>query len=230
MAHATLPGEPPIELILRRSARARRITLRVSALDGRVTLSVPKRVPDREALDFARQKEPWIRKHLAQQTAPQDVALGGHVMFEGRELPLVAAPGRSARVEGERMLVPMAAGMAAARVKAFLRLEAKTRLAGACAFYAKKLGVTHGKITLRDTRSRWGSCAASGNLMFSWRLVMAPPEVLDYVAAHEVAHLIEMNHSAAYWAVVASVFPNYQEQRDWLRVHGGRLHRYRFGD
>jgi hypothetical protein len=90
------------------------------------------------------------------------------------------------------------------------------------------LGRPYTRITLRDTRSRWGSCASSGALSYSWRLIMAPPEVLDYVAAHEVAHLAEMNHSAAYWAGVARLLPGYEAPRQWLRAHGAGLHRYRF--
>ncbi|MGR3434759.1 MAG: M48 family metallopeptidase, partial [Shimia sp.] len=83
---------------------------------------------------------------------------------------------------------------------------------------------------LRDTRSRWGSCSAAGGLNYSWRLVMAPPEVLDYVAAHEVAHLAQMNHSPRFWAEVAGLMPGYEAPRGWLRRHGADLHRYRFGD
>ena len=84
--------------------------------------------------------------------------------------------------------------------------------------------------TLRDTRSRWGSCTAKGDLMFNWRLILAPPPVLDYVAAHEVAHLAQMNHSPAFWAEVARLFPAHLEARRWLKTQGSHLHRYRFGD
>jgi predicted metal-dependent hydrolase len=85
------------------------------------------------------------------------------------------------------------------------------------------------QISLRDTRSRWGSCSAEGRLMYSWRLIMAPPSVLDYVAAHEVAHLVQMNHSEAFWAVVQGLYPGWQRQRDWLRHQGGALHVWDFG-
>ncbi len=85
------------------------------------------------------------------------------------------------------------------------------------------------RLTLRDTRSRWGSCTVDGGLMYSWRLAMAPPEVLDYVAAHEVAHLVEMNHAPAFWAVVRRLVPDYAPRRAWLKQHGQRLHAYRFG-
>ena len=95
--------------------------------------------------------------------------------------------------------------------------------------YAAKIGRRVTRVTLRDTRSRWGSCTAEGALMYSWRLVMAPPEVLRYVAAHEVAHLVEMNHSHRFWAVVEGLYPDWQAQRAWLHRHGGALHSLRFG-
>jgi predicted metal-dependent hydrolase len=92
------------------------------------------------------------------------------------------------------------------------------------------LGRRYTRLTLRDTRSRWGSCSATGALSYSWRLILAPPRVLDYVAAHEVAHLAQMNHSPAFWAEVARLMPDYESPRAWLRREGSALHRYRFGD
>jgi predicted metal-dependent hydrolase len=90
------------------------------------------------------------------------------------------------------------------------------------------LGRRFSRLSLRDTRSRWGSCSSRGGLSYSWRLILAPPDVLDYVAAHEVAHLAEMNHSPAFWALVARLCPGYQAPRGWLRREGAGLHRYRF--
>ena len=113
---------------------------------------------------------------------------------------------------------------------AFLKHEARTALAPAVDHHAASLGVTPARLTLRDTRSRWGSCTARGDLMFSWRLIMAPPEVLDYVAAHEVAHLVEMNHSRAFWDTVARTCPGFEEPRRWLKQNAEALHRFRFRD
>ena len=230
MGHATLPGNPPLEITLRRSARARRVSLRVSALDGRVTLSLPKSMKTAEALAFAEEKSDWIRGHLAKRLAEVRPEIGATIAYEGRELSIRAGQVRRAKVVENEVVVPDAPDMVAPRLKAFLKLAARNRLAEASTRYAALLGCHIGRITLRDTRSRWGSCTQNGDLMYSWRLIMAPPEVLDYVAAHEVAHLVEMNHSKAFWQVVASICPDYAAPRLWLRQHGHEMHRYRFDD
>ncbi|TCM88036.1 M48 family metallopeptidase [Rhodovulum steppense] len=230
MDSTRLPGDPPLEVALRRSARARRYSLRVSQLDGRVTLTLPRRAPIAEGLAFLREKEGWIRGHLAARPEDHAVALGGTVPFRGRALPIVAGTGRAPRLIDEALAVPGPAAGVAGRVQAFLRSEARAALVEAVARHAAALGRPHGRITLRDTRSRWGSCTSRGDLMFSWRLIMAPAQVLDYVAAHEVAHLAEMNHSPAYWAVVRRLMPDYAAPRSWLRANGAALHRVRFGD
>ena len=230
MGQVVLTGNPPIEINLRRSARARRISLRVSRHDGRVTLSLPNWTAEREALAFARQKEDWIRQNLDRCAPATVLALGSALPFEGSDRLVVAAEGRSVRLEPDRILVPGPTERHGARLRAFLQLAARDRLTAAVDRYAAEVRREVAGLTLRDTRSRWGSCTAQGRLMFSWRLVMAPPEVLDYVAAHEVAHLVEMNHSPAYWAVVGRICPDYADRRRWLRQHGGRLQAIRFGD
>jgi len=230
MTEHILSGDPPVPLLLRRSARARRISLRVSALDGRVTLTLPKRVAQQEALDFAESKSTWIRRQLAQYVPPSTVGAGSSVMIQGKETRIELGKLRKATLKGDTLWLPGSPEMAPARLKAYLKLRAKAELLACTSYYAAKVQRPVNRITLRDTRSRWGSCTSAGNLMFSWRLIMAPPEVLDYVAAHEVAHLVEMNHSDAYWAVVDDICPGYQAHRLWLRQNGARLHRYRFAE
>jgi predicted metal-dependent hydrolase len=149
---------------------------------------------------------------------------------EGRLLLLAPGAGRAVRVEGDSLLIPGDPAQAGARAGAFLRALARERLVAASDRYAAMIGRQVARVTLRDTRSRWGSCAQDGALMYSWRLIMAPASVLDYVAAHEVAHMQEMNHSAAYWAVVDRLYPGWQVQRKWLHAEGQALHQYRFGD
>lgn len=227
---ALLPGLPPLAITLRRSARARRFSLRVSRVDGRVTLSLPAWAREAEAMAFAREKEGWIRAALARMPTGRVIAMGGTVPVEGVELPIRPGTGRAPRIEGGTLLVPGDAERASVRVAAYLKVLARGRLQAACDRYAGALGRPYTRLTLRDTRSRWGSCAPDGALMFSWRLVMAPPAVLDYVAAHEVAHLAEMNHSPAFWAVVARLMPGYAAPRAWLKRHGHDLHAISFGD
>ena len=224
-----LPGFPPLDITLRRSARAKRFSLRVSRLDGRVTLSMPLRAREAEALRFAAEQEGWIRKTLAQMPGRRVVSLGDVVPVEGQMRRLVQGAGRSVRLEGEQLLVPGDPTQAGVRVGAFVKVLARDRLAAACDRHAARLGRSYTRLTLRDTRSRWGSCAHDGALMFSWRLIMAPPPVLDYVAAHEVAHLVQMNHSPAFWAVVDRLFPRWQVQRGWLHSEGQALHGFVFG-
>lgn len=229
MTRHVLPGDPPVEITLRRSARARRFSLRVSRLDGRVTLSMPARAREAEALGFAAEKAGWLRAVLGTAAAREAPAFGAVLPFEGRELELRPAAVRAVRVEGDALLAPADPRLLGARVAAFLKLAARQRLQAACEAHAAAVGRPIARITLRDTRSRWGSCTVDGALMFSWRLIMAPPEVLDYVAAHEVAHLVEMNHSDAFWAVVRRLMPAYERHRRWLKRNGAGLHRLDFG-
>lgn len=221
-------GQPPIEITVKRSARARRLSLRVSGVDGRVSLTVPNRSALSEAEGFLRDKERWIRKHLEQQPDVIAVTPGAVIPVEGVDRKIVETASRVVRLHPHWIEVPHGAQKTAPRIRAFVKTLARDRLAAASAHYAEMVGKPFGRITLRDTRSRWGSCTSEGNLMYSWRLILAPAEVLDYVAAHEVSHLVEMNHSDAYWSVVASVMPDYQRPRKWLRENGRALHRVVF--
>ena len=226
-----LPGDPPIALDIRPSARARRLSLRVSRLDGRVTLTLPHGASRRHALAFVEDKADWIRRHLADRPDLRRPMPGTTLPFRGTDHPIMTGPGRSVRLQDQTIEVPHRdPERTPARLMAFLKHEARAALAPAVDRHAASLGVTPTRLTLRDTRSRWGSCSARGDLMFSWRLVMAPPEVLDYVAAHEVAHLVEMNHSRAFWDTVARTCPGYEAPRRWLKDNAEALHRFRFRD
>jgi len=228
MSDPHLPGDPPIPLLLRRSAQAKRISLRISQLDGRVTLTMPKRLAEREALDFARSKEAWIRKHLDARGDDVLVGVGAELPLGGRAYTVQSGSGRRVQISADGIFVPGPPERAGKRLSAHLKELARDRLAGASDDYAALLGRSYARLSLRDTRSRWGSCTSDGGLMYSWRLIMAPPEVLDYVAAHEVAHLAQMNHSPAFWAEVTKIYGDYAAPRNWLRANGSTLHRYKF--
>lgn len=226
-----LPGPPPLCVSLRPSARARRLSLRVSGIDGRVTLSIPRAVAKAEALAFLREKEGWLRGAMARVPQPQSVRAGSEILLRGQRVTILEdAAMRRVTESGRALLVPADAGGARTgpRLETWFKASARAALFGASETYAAALGRRFTAISLRDTRSRWGSCTAQGRLMYSWRLIMAPPEVLAYVAAHEVAHLAHMDHSRAFWACVAGLMPDYQQHRQWLRAHGAQLHGYCF--
>lgn len=228
MAQIIELGHPPIKVNLRRSNRARRLSLRVSGLDGKVSLTLPDISTLEQAEAFLADKEAWIRKHIAQSVVTRPVALGRALPVEGRKRILTEGAGRRVSLTEECLIVPRGADQAANRARAFLKVLARDRLSEASEHYAQMLGRSFGKITLRDTRSRWGSCTSEANLMFSWRLILAPPKVLQYVAAHEVAHLAEMNHSPAFWAEVMRLMPDYKAPRTWLKKNGTQLHSFQF--
>ena len=223
---AVLPGSPPVEVHLKRSARARRFSLRVSRLDGKVTLSMPLRAREGEAMAFLRGHEGWLRETLEAmpESARRSVGLGTLIPVEGRELLLAPGTGRGIRPDGDRLLIPGDPASAGPRVAAWLKVLARDRLARASTHYAGLVGRTFSTLALRDTRSRWGSCSPDGRLMYSWRLIMAPSTVLDYVAAHEVAHLLEMNHGPRFWRLVLRHCPQTRSAQNWLKANSARVH------
>lgn len=216
---------------LRRHARARRYTLRVHGTDRTVVLTMPLRGSVREAKAFAERNGGWIAARLKR--LPEAVPLA-----DGCEIPLRGVPHRivhrGARgtvwtEAGDGMPLLCVAGdraHAARRLRDFLKREAKRDLEAASRHYAGELGVTVRRVSIRDQSSRWGSCTAAGVLSYSWRLILAPPYVLDYLAAHEVAHLVEMNHSPRFWRVVARVCDHVERAKKWLDTSGNDLHRY----
>jgi predicted metal-dependent hydrolase len=193
-----------------------------------VTLTMPKRASEARARAFAEEKAGWIRQRLAERPDEVHVDLGTSLPVLGQTLTVARGDRSGILMDDSRIEVSRRSRSVPATVQGLLRAAAKVELAAASDRFAQSLGRAYTGITVRDTRSRWGSCSADGALMYSWRLILAPPEVLAYVCAHEVAHLAEMNHSARYWAVVERLWPGYRDHRAWLRQNGEKLHRYRF--
>lgn len=229
MVRALRAGASGIEVRLRHHARARRMVLRVGQAGAHAaTLTLPPGVPLAAAEAFLHDQQDWLRRQIDRGPVRVAVGPGTAIPFGDGTLQIRQTPGRQLRREGDVLLVPGPARMVPGRVAGFLRESARAACAGGVTRQAARLGRVPGRISLRDPRSRWGSCTSRGDLMFSWRLAMAPVRVLDYVVAHEVAHLAELNHSARFWAVVADLCPDHAGPRDWLRRNGAGLHAFDF--
>lgn len=217
---------------LRRHSQARRYTLRVHAASRDVVLTMPPRGSVRQAREFAQKNGAWIAARLRR--LPDSVPFA-----HGTRLPLRGVDHRIDHRRGERgtvwiepnggepqLCVAGAAPHVPRRVRDYLKREAKRDLEAASRAAAQALGVTIKRVSVRDQSSRWGSCSSTGVLSYSWRLILAPTFVLDYLAAHEVAHVIEMNHSRRFWRLVEKICPDMGRAKAWLDAHGADLHRY----
>jgi predicted metal-dependent hydrolase len=226
--------EGAIHLVrLRRHRQARRYTLRVIAVTREAVLTMPPRGSFREAREFAEKHRAWIAARLGR--LPKAAPFIPGTEFPLRGLTHVIVHRRGARGTvwtetdrlGNNLLCVVGGGEhLPRRITDYLKREAKRDLERAVARYAERLGVAVRRISVRDQASRWGSCSTTGALSFSWRLVLAPRHVLDYLAAHEVAHLLEMNHSGRFWRLLGRLCPDMQRAKAWLDVHGTDLHRY----
>jgi len=222
----------PAPLEVRASSRARRLTLRVDPARELVQVVAPPGVGDAEVKRFVGRHLEWVMKRLAAIPPRFPFVPGAVLPILGRAHTLRHDPalGRTARLvegpDGPLLLVGGEAAFVPARTLAFLKAEAKRQLADRARDKAALIGARVMAVTVRDTRSRWGSCSTTGRLSFSWRLLLTPEPVFDYVVAHEVAHLREMNHSPRFWALCASLTPEVEGPRAWLKANGARLHRY----
>jgi predicted metal-dependent hydrolase len=225
--HLMLEGRA-VPLVVRRSRRARRITLRVDQRRDSVALVLPWRGSEAEGLRFAAAKAGWLLARLDE--LPPKVAFrdGNKVPIQGIEHVIRHRPesrggvwrdGNEIHIAGDARHIPR-------RLSDWLKRQARAEITEKARAGAKVLGRQIRRVTLRDTATRWGSCSADGALAFSWRLILAPTPVLDYVVAHEVAHLKEMNHSRKFWTLVALLHPAPGRARAWLRAHGTALQRY----
>lgn len=219
-----------VAIDIRRHPRARNFTLRVAGPARPPVLTMPRRGSLRDAQNFLERHSDWLTRQLARMPRPTPVADGGEIPVRG----LAHVIRHSGNRRGQTSLLTRAgrptlvvAGDPAhlrRRVVDFLKREARRDLEAAVARHAARLDVRPTAIRLRDQTSRWGSCSANGHLSFSWRLIMAPPFVLDYLAAHEVAHLSELNHSHRFWRLVEALCPATEQARAWLATRGVSLH------
>lgn len=222
---------------VKRNRQARRYTLRIHSTRREAILSMPMRGSLADAKAFAQRHGGWLAERLRRLPDVIPFADGAIVPLRGESCRIVHRGQTRGTVwteldaEGATLLcVAGDTTHTARRVKDYCKREARRDLTLAVRRYADELGVKVVRIGVRDQSSRWGSCNSDGVLSFSWRLILAPPFVLDYLAAHEVAHLVEMNHSQRFWRVVARICPEMDRAKAWLVAHGNDLHRYGAGE
>lgn len=224
-----------IVVALRRAATARRFTLRVRFAARDAVLTMPNRASIRDARAFAERHAAWIAARLNRLPATIPFAHGSIVPLRGIDHALIHTPEKRGAVwtetrdDGMTSAAICVAGQAEhmhRRVQDYFKREARRDLEVAVARHTAALGLPPRGIGLRDPVSRWGSCSSSGSLNFSWRLIMAPPFVLDYLAAHEVAHLVHLDHSPRFWALAQRLCADTDRAEAWLTAHGAHLHKY----
>ena len=213
----------PVRFVVR--PRARRISLRIDTARREAVAVLPRNRDKARAEALIAEKSAWLERHLRQLPPPMPFVPDGAVLLRGRLVTLRKLPGRGpAQEDGSALRVPCPAGAAfAGRVRRALIALAREALQARAHHHAAALGAAITGLGVRDTSSRWGSCAPNGRLNFSWRLVCAPPSVLDYVCAHEAAHLLEPNHGPRFWALVAQCVGDPKASRRWLRDHAAQL-------
>jgi predicted metal-dependent hydrolase len=218
---------------LRRNRLARRYTLRIHSARREIVLTMPPRGSLKQAREFAEKHGAWMAARLQRLPQPVPFIDGTVLPLRGSDHRIVHRPHARGTVwtelgdDGAQFLcVAGAAPHMQRRVRDYLKREAKRDLESASKSAALALGVTVKRVSIRDQTSRWGSCSTTGVLSYSWRLVLAPPFVLEYLAAHEAAHLVEMNHSRAFWRQVERICPDFKRAKAWLDAHGADLHRY----
>ncbi len=217
-----------LEVRVRLNPRARRMIVKVNPATGEVSVTAPSRRGVAHALDFARGEKEWIAGQLAKAPGPVLMQAGNTIPFRGKPHEIRYTPSGPAPVWIEDGVIWVSGREAhlPRRVVDFLKTEARKAFEIRALQHAAKLGVKPSRIAVRDTASRWGSCSSARSLSFSWRLILAPDFVLDYVVAHEVAHLREMNHSPRFWAHVKTLIADRNAAQNWLRANGRELQRY----
>lgn len=236
---ALAPEMPAIgmPIAMRRSSRAKRFTLKVSHTERTAILTLPDRARPEDANEFLSRHLDWLRSQMDKIPDPVPLADGQKIPVRGTTYQLsFVGPVRfmgvvwaeEAPTDGALPRLCVAGGRehAARRLLDWLKLEARKDLFYRVHHHASNLGIYPKRISIRDQATRWGSCSGNGGLSFSWRLIFAPGYVLDYVAAHEVAHLKEMNHGPRFWRIVRQTMPQMSEARNWLKKRGSELHRF----
>lgn len=218
-----------VNIHVRENPRSKRLSMKLHPIHDVVHLSKPPHAGQNDIIKFLEKSRGWLMKVIQHQGTNIPFLEGNaipvlgeqHVISYGyAETPSIAHKEKSLHVKGfDPIIVP---GL----VRDWLRTHAFRYISDTSQRFADQIGKEIGTITIKDTKSRWGSCTRSGNLAYSWRLVLAPESVAEYVCAHEVAHLIEMNHSPRFWKIVEQLCPDYVSQKSWLKANGKTLFKY----
>lgn len=223
MRHSLELDGQALSYALKRSARRRSVGLRIGG-DG-LTVTLPARAPLAEAERVIRLKADWILRHL-QAPKPQaaQLAAGSTILWQGQPRTLLAGASR-ARLEADTLALaaPDEPDALAQALTRFCQRAARPYFLQRVEVWQQRMDLHPRRVLLSSARTRWGSCTSAGDVRLSWRLMQAPPEVIDYVIIHELAHLAEMNHSPRFWAIVAAACPGWKLQRDWLKQHAHAL-------
>jgi len=218
----------PVKVV--ENERAKRLTLTIAPAGGCLKVTTPSHVGDNEIEAFVARNRNWAAAKIARMPQMNRLMAGGAVPYRGIENIIVLSGSlrgvvRAVERNGEpTLLVPGEADATGRKLISWFKQEARRELDLSVNRHADQIGVRPKRIRITDTTSRWGSCSSTRTLSFSWRIIMAPPEVLNYLAAHEVAHLVEMNHSDRFWALTRQLCPDMEKQKGWLRSNGAKLH------
>jgi predicted metal-dependent hydrolase len=217
-----------VALLVRRNRQARRIQTRIDPTSGTVVLVLPMSASEAQGFEFLRKNAAWLLHRLSKLPPRIPFANGAIIPYRGVSHRIRHEPVDRPHVRLAEGIIETSGsddGLAR-RLTTWLRAEARATIEPLAMEKATVIGCKPYAVSIRDQKSRWGSCSSTGHLSFNWRLIMAPHNILDYVVAHEAAHLAQMNHSAQFWRIVGQLTGNAEQARDWLKIHGGGLHRY----
>ena len=222
-------GTRTVALNVVRSARANRLTLRIGRNGDAAKITAPNHVREVEIMEFISRHMGWLGEKLEAYPARPNLRAGVKVPIRGVAHKIVHRPGRGVNTiistdDGPEIHIHGQESALARRIADHLKKEAKATIEPMALNLAAGTGRRVKSIRFKDTTSRWGSCSSDGNLSFSWRIMMAPPKVIAYLVAHEVAHLTEMNHGPKFWVLCGKLCPDSDNCRAWLKRNGGKLH------
>lgn len=216
----------PIKVI--KSATAKRLTLRIDAKTHQPVLTIPKRCSSARAVDFVDSQQDWITNNLARLPQTKNFSHGDVISIMGQDYTISHQPQlRSGdQLQDGQLIISGQTEFLHRRVSDFLKKLALQELSQRSQEQAKQLNCNLNNVCIKDTKSRWGSCSSNQNINYNWRIIMAPDFVIDYMIAHEVAHLAHQDHSSNFWQCVENMCPNYKEGRAWLKIKGKNLYTY----